>query len=592
MTRRSRKERRAVTAAAPASLPARRATPRWLLVVITMLLPFALLALAEGGLRLGGYGHELEPLFIDAPALPSYRQANPRAVLRLIPDPAWAPSVSIETAYFRAEKAPGSFRVVVQGASSAAGFPYGLGASLAGALEQRLRRTWPEREIEVIQTAMAAVNSYALVDFAPEILMQRPDAIVVYIGHNEYLGILGVGSTLRLASSPWVTRAYLAARELRLFQLMQSLTPRVAVPVAPPMAGDETLMARVAGERSIPLGSRPYRRGLAQYEHNLDALLATYRRAGVSVFIGTVASNEHDQPPFAGAAAREAFERGRRLEAAGDTAGAREAYGSARDLDELRFRAPGEFNDIIRRVAARQGANLVESQEHLAAASPGGIVGASLMLEHVHPNLDGYFLLADAFFDAIVTSGLLGRPVVTVPDATARAEMPVTEIDRWLGDYKVGRLKSGWPFREGHVDYRLPAAASEGERLAQALYREQTDWPRAQEALRRYYQATGDDAGYTQVTTVLADAFPAAHALQFDAAAALIRQQRLLDALRYARRATALGPQVVNSWLVLGHALALLGRRAEAVEALEQALALEPGNATARAALDRLVPES
>ena len=96
-------------------------------------------------------------------------------VARFFTDPAQAPSVSIETAYFRRQKQPGSFRVFVQGESSAAGFPYGLGAALAGVLDQRLERTYPEREIEVISTAMAAVNSYALVDFADEIIAQQPE---------------------------------------------------------------------------------------------------------------------------------------------------------------------------------------------------------------------------------------------------------------------------------------------------------------------------------------------------------------------------------------------------------------------------------
>lgn len=563
-------------------------TPRWLLVLVTVLLPFVLLGLAEAGLRLGGYGRDLEPLFIDAPGAPGYRQASPRAVLRLVADPAHAPSVTIETTYFRAGKPDEGFRVVVQGASSAAGFPYGLGASLAGALEQRLRRTWPEREIEVLQTAMAAVNSYALVDFARDILAERPDAIVIYIGHNEYLGILGVGSTMRIASAPWVTRAFLAVRELRLFQLLQALSPAVTRPAGEAVGEDATLMARVAGEHSIPLDSTLFRRGLAQFEHNLEVLLETYRRADVPVFIGTIASNERDQPPFAGKVAHETFSQARQLEVAGDAEAARQAYRSARDLDELRFRAPSQFNDIIRSVAARRGAMLVESQEHLAAASPNGIIGSTLMLEHVHPNLDGYFLLADAFFDAIAVSGLLGVPVVTVPDEQARREMPVTEVDRFFGEYKIGRLTSAWPFQETGVEYRLPRPATEAERLAQALFRQQTDWGSAQEVLRRHYSEAGDDAGYTVVTQVLADAFVTAPMLQFEAAAALIRQQRPQDALRYARRAAALGPQVVNSWLVLGHALALLGRRDEAIVALERALALEPDNATAQAALEQL----
>ena len=141
-------------------------------------LPFVLLGGAELALRRAGYGRIVEPLFIASPQQPGYLQANPRVVTRFFTDPTQAPSVSIETAYFRRQKPAGTFRVFVQGESSAAGFPYGLGASLAGVLDQRLERAFPSREIEVISTAMAAVNSYALVDFADEIIAQQPDAVI------------------------------------------------------------------------------------------------------------------------------------------------------------------------------------------------------------------------------------------------------------------------------------------------------------------------------------------------------------------------------------------------------------------------------
>ena len=42
---------------------------------------------------------------------------------------------------------------------------------------------------------MAAVSSYVLLDFADEIIAQQPDAVMIYAGHNEYLGIGGVGSS-------------------------------------------------------------------------------------------------------------------------------------------------------------------------------------------------------------------------------------------------------------------------------------------------------------------------------------------------------------------------------------------------------------
>lgn len=566
--------------------------------VIVLSLPVVLLGLSEAGLRLAGYGHDLESLFIPSPQQPAYLQANPRVVTRFFVDPAQAPSVSIETAYFRAQKAPGTLRVFVQGESSAAGFPYGLGAALAGALDQRLERAFPGREVEVISTALAAVNSYALLDFADEIIAQQPDAVLVYVGHNEYLGILGVGSTLRVAASPLLTRAFLDVRELRLFQVMSRLLGRggtQAVEGSPAVA--DTLMERVAGERSIPLDSETYRAGLEQFDANLRRLLARYRAAGVPVFVGTLVSNERDQMPLAvlsgaeadsAGAAKTAYLAAQDTEAAGNYAAAREGYAWARDLDPLRFRAPSQFNAVIATAAQASDATVVDVHAAFVEASEHGLVGNELLLEHVHPNLDGYFLLADAYFDAMVARGIPGRPEVELSDGEARADLPVSEVDRLFGEYKVLRIKSGWPFAPTWTAPQLPPPASEPERLAQDLYFERISWPEAQDQLRRHYQATGDRTGYARVTTILADAFPFAGQLQFQSAAALIQLERPADALRYSRRAVELEPRSVDALLVHAHGLLLTRRIAEGREFLTRVLSIEPGNATAREVLSQL----
>jgi len=363
--------------------PPRRA----LLWAVVLLVPVAVLGGIELALRAADYGRTLEPLFIASPEQPDYLQANPRVVTRFFTDPEQAPPVSIETAYFRRQKQAGTFRVFVQGESSAAGFPYGLGASLAGVLDQRLERAFPDREIEVISTAMAAVNSYALLDFAEEIIAQQPDAVVVYVGHNEFLGILGVGSSMQLAATPGLTRAFLAARNWRLFQLMSQLYAQLRPAGATAArAGGESLMARVAGERSIALQSDLYRRGVQQFEANLGRLLESYRRAGVPVLIGTLASNERDQFPLAilagvesdaAGAAKTAYHAAQDADEAGNHAAAREGYAWARDLDPLRFRAPADFNSVVARVAADQGARVVDVHGAFVAASPDGLSTAS-----------------------------------------------------------------------------------------------------------------------------------------------------------------------------------------------------------------------
>jgi lysophospholipase L1-like esterase len=574
----------------------------WTFRLILLGTPLLLLGLAEGALRLAGFGHDLEPLFMASPQQPQYLQANPRAVLRLFVDPRQAPSVSIETAYFRRDKAPGTFRVFVQGESSAAGFPYGLGASLAGVLDQRFERAFPSREVEVISTAMAAVNSYALLDFADEIIAQQPDAVVVYVGHNEFLGVLGVGSSLRMAGSPALTRLFLAAREWRLFQAMARLIGATGARSDVAATGSsDTLMARVAGDRSIPLDSALFRRGERQFGANLDALLGRYAQAGVPVFVGTLVSNERDQEPLAvlaeipgdaTGAARTAWHAAQDTEAAGNLDAAREGYAWARDLDPLRFRAPAVFSSILGAAADRHGATLVDVRTRFVDASPNGLVGDTLLLEHVHPNLDGYFLLADAFFDAMVARGVPGAPEVVVSDATARAEMPVSDIDRWLGEYKVRRVRAAWPFTTRSERPEMPPAASEGERLAQEVYLERLSWPEAQDRLRQHYRAAGNAAEFTRTTAILADAFPFAGPLQFEAAAALVEAGRPADAWRYAARAIALQPGDVNSLLVGAHARLLTGERDAGRELLQRVLVIEPGNVTARRVLDETQGET
>jgi len=168
-----------------------------------------------------------------------------------------------------------------------------------------------------------------------------------------------------------------------------------------------------------------------------------------------------------------------------------------------------------------------------------------------------------------------------VPYAQACTEMPVSDIDRWLGEYKLRRIRAAWPFTTQSSPPELPVPTSEGERLAQQLYTERLSWPEAQDHMRRYYQSAGDTAGYAKVSAILADAFPFAAEIQFQTAAALIGVNRPADAWRYAERALALEPRNLNHLLVGAHALLLTGRRDQGRALLQQVLRIEPGNATA-----------
>jgi tetratricopeptide (TPR) repeat protein len=558
---------------------------RRLFLAITLLVPLLLFGAAELALRAAGIG-ALEPLFVPVPEAPGYLQPNPAVVQRFFPDPREAPEVSIDTTWFPAQKAPGTLRIFVQGESSAAGFPYGRFASPAAMLQQRLQRAYPDREVEVIGTGMAAVTSYVLLDLADEIIAMQPDAVVVYAGHNEYLGIGGVGSSLVSARSPVVARAVAQLRRLHVYHALERTLAGLGTASEPFDPRGTRLMARVAAERSIPLGSPLYERGLGQFRGNLDRLLAKYQRAGVPVFIGTLASNERDQPPFASApvergeaSALARFEQARRLEAAGEMAAARAEYLAAKDRDELRFRAPESFNALIRDVAGARGAQVVDVQAALAAASPGGIIGSTLMLEHVHPNVEGYFRLASAFFPAIVQQA--GAASVGVDDEMARRELPVTEVDRLHGEYRVALLKNDWPFVPERRPTQIPGPTTKIEEIAQRWFTGQIGWAQAMEEARAEYQRTGNLVEAARVAVNLADGFVTSADAQYKAAVLLMRTDAADRALRLARRSVELDPTRVEHQLALAQAQFMTGSPEDSIATLEGILKRQPGESRA-----------
>jgi hypothetical protein len=125
----------------------------------------------------------------------------------------------------------------------------------------------------------------------------------------------------------------------------------------------------------------------------------------------------------------------------GDTAGARHSYEGARDRDVIRFRAPSDFNAVIRSVGHSPGAALVDVESLFVSRSPRRIIGNELLCDHLHPNPDGYFLMANGFFQAICELGILPGPDTGF--VLPAAPYGVTALDWEIGDGCVRDEASG-----------------------------------------------------------------------------------------------------------------------------------------------------
>lgn len=558
--------------------------------IITISLPLIFFAGLEGALRLSGYGNDY-PLFIDNPANSHYLLPRPDVVKRYFAENAEIPSVTMETNFLLKVKPQNGYRLFVQGGSTAAGFPYGLGASLAGMLDKRLKSTLPEHTVEVVNTALAAVNSYTVLDLSDEIIAQQPDAVLLYLGHNEYLGIMGLGSNYTAANSHASTLIFLKMRKLRIFQLLQNSYASIhsATALAPEEArNSRTFMAQVAKHRDISFDSNLYHAGLNQFAENLSLILSKYHKAGIPVYLATIASNILDQKPFSSppiepkdylalqkikSALAEAnqqqaldlanqlatallpsdnalahFELGRLFVQLKQTSSAKHHLSMARDLDRLRFRAPGHFNNLIRHSAARyDNVVLVDVEQQLNQYSPMGLIGNNLMLEHLHPNVRGYFLIAESFYQALKQQSQLAD-WQTVGIEQAWAERPLLPAEEYAGFAEVLQLINDYPFTELKVQGKektlnLPAASDWQLALGKAYFLNQIDWLTMMQSCLARYQAEHNTDMTLKTAVILAEALPhESHINQY--VAELYRQKNNLSlAKHYSHRSKLAGGQ-------------------------------------------------
>src|SRR5690606_23096778 len=166
-------------------------------------------------------------------------------------------------------------------------------------LKHRLSQTFPEKNIEVINTGITAVNSYTLWDLTDKIIDQKPDLVIIYAGHNEYYGALGVGSSVSFGNRAALVRSYLYLKNFRFFQLLDNSYSMIfSDKKAMAKREETTLMEEMAKEHRIPFNSEVYLAGLSQFESNLKRILKKYKNNDIPVILSTVVSNEKDIKPF------------------------------------------------------------------------------------------------------------------------------------------------------------------------------------------------------------------------------------------------------------------------------------------------------
>jgi len=463
-------------------------------------LPLVFLCFIEILLRIFNYGFD-PSLFIKDPDQQGYMMMNPTASYKFFSTSANATQGNRER--FGIVKSKNTFRIFVIGESTTAGYPYMHNGSFHRWLQYRLMHQYPSLNFEVINVSLTAVNSYTVLDFAKQIVNYEPDLVLVYTGHNEYYGALGIGSTSQIkGNSTWI-KLVIKLRELKLVQLSDRIIEATAKLFGKRIDKRENLMKRMVTNQQIPYQSADFNRGIAQFNSNMDELCQLLSKKHIPTLISTLVSNEKDLKPFISSgkfSAQNHYINGKKLYANGDFKAAKTNFVLAKEYDQLRFRAPEAFNQIIKKLCKQYpGIYLANTHALFEKNEVSGIIGKETILEHVHPNLLGYAIMSESFYQQINNRNLIpAKKQGEMSFAQLLVNMPVTKVDSLYGAYQIMMLRSGWPFNEPITAYNR--GNSIDEQLAGALTVDRITWRTAMDELYKTAMANADKQKALKVT--------------------------------------------------------------------------------------------
>jgi tetratricopeptide (TPR) repeat protein len=432
-------------ATAMAAKPARR---RWFFRLVAILLvPVFGLAALEGALRLAGFGFPTSFFVKTRIGGKEYLVNNDSFVLRFFPpEKARRP----RPAMMEASKEANACRIFVMGESAAVGDPdpaYGAPRYL----QVLLRDRFPALHFEVVNVAITAINSHAILPIARECARRQGDLWIIYMGNNEMVGPFGAASVFGSQAPPWpIVRLSLQLQRTRLGQWLMAWARRFQEkkPSTSSWGGLEMFLEnRVRPDD--PRKEIVYR----NFQRNLDDILRAGLDSGTKVILNTVAVNLRDCPPLASVSATnisaaqrtqcdlfyangcksekegqfdqaaEFFSQAARIDPLRADAHyqwadsllrmtnlseARRHFALARDCDALPARTDSRINGIIRDAArkwAAPGLVFFDAAATLGSNCVAGICGDETFYEHVHFNFDGNYRLARAWAEQV--EGLL-----------------------------------------------------------------------------------------------------------------------------------------------------------------------------------------
>lgn len=307
------------------------------------------------------------------------------------------------------------------------------------------------QSVKVVNFGVGGVSSYKVLSNLERNISLRPDLIITYIGHNEFLKEsmphFFISRFISLRTIYKIDQ-FLEAHS-RFYTLLQLLSkPRIRSSDVSESDGEQAKKFVPGKTRlySIPYQSALREKLMRFYANNIRIIMGIAQKKDIPLILSTTASNYRNWPPAlshhsedldaAGLSEwQEHFDQGIVSLNEGQYEEALRSFRRAQDLDReyallhyllgvtydrlqqfdnaenhykkaltyeaSPFRAVEQQNKIIREIASDGDALMVDAERILEKYGKDHLIGFDLMDDNCHPNLYGKYILAAAYFEKI-----------------------------------------------------------------------------------------------------------------------------------------------------------------------------------------------
>jgi hypothetical protein len=369
---------------------------------------------------------------------------------------------------------PAEYRIVVLGGSSAAGEPYWPWLSVGQIVTWRLAEAVADRRFQCEILAYPG-DSLEMQHHKLAALKHRPDAVIIYAGHNEFVARFeeeregwqdGQTATpiARMTQSATATSSFCSLAYEIISKNRLDRPPSLALRheiIDPPVCSHvewaairddfhrrlETIVSYCDQINALPILIIPpaNESGYEPGRSSISPLVPANERRRLVDEISAARACESTEPGSSEVRYRAILERhpdfaeahfrlARLLERSGRATAAAPHYLAALDHDGLPLRCPAPFRSALIEVARRHPrAVLIDGRRELIEISPDGLIGDQLIHDTHHPTLPGYVALAAAVLrqldrcNVFASSRVLAQPL----DATECAAHFGMNAEKW-----------------------------------------------------------------------------------------------------------------------------------------------------------------